>query len=348
MNKSILILFISLIAIACDQKSDYQPSKQEVIEQLKKYNDSIVLEMDSLTSLKVNLPQLLDSSIFSKENLDQFHRLASETNGELKIVANSKFVSNTIKDIVKSVGSNNLDLMIIIDKTGSMQDDIENIKIGLEQIINSLNEFKNTSVSIALFGDKHVDGDNWFDYINLENDLEGTKEFIDKISVSNGGDYPESVFDGIHEAFQKDFWNSDSKRIAIVIGDAPSHVDSKTSHSLKDLIALAKSNDIHTNFYPIVLSPYDNEYGSPEVMQSLSFIESIYPNPTTGLVRMKFNQIENFKIEVYNQDGELVKSFQTNELQTKIELYEHPPGLYIIRVVDDKMNYDIEKIILKK
>ena len=63
--------------------------------------------------------------------------------------------------------------------------------------------------------------------------------------MTGGGDFPESVYDGIHEAFQEGFWKSNSKRIVILIGDAPSLGPTASTYSEKDIIQLAKSEKIN-------------------------------------------------------------------------------------------------------
>ena len=108
--------------------------------------------------------------------------------------------------------------------------------------------------------------------------------------MTGGGDFPESVYDGIYEAFQENFWNSNSKRIVVLLGDAPSLDSNLTTYNEKDIIQIARNQNINMNFYPIVLSPYNGEFGATKKMQNLTFIESIYPNPSSGLLTIKLNK----------------------------------------------------------
>ena len=171
---------------------------------------------------------------------------------------------------------------------------------------------------------------------------------IENIQMTHGGDFPESVYDGIYEAFQEGFWQSESKRLVVLLGDAPSLDSTLTTYTEKDVIKIAKSENINMNFYPIVLSPYNGEFGETKKMQNLTFIETVYPNPTSGLLTLKLNQFGSFNLEIFNQSGKLIKSDVINSETYKTDLYDQPNGLYIIRVSDNDKNFDTKKIILNK
>lgn len=342
----VLVGLLVLSLAGCNRTNPRQLSDEERLEKAKVEDEAIIVELDSLMSMKVTLPALMDTTVFSDVCIQQFNQLATETNGALKVVANSRFVSETINEIIRENGAHDLDLMIVIDKTGSMNDDISNVKVGLDQILNALKEFDNTRLAVATYGDRAVDGALWFNYQDFGSQLETSREFINKIQITGGGDYPESVFDGVYEAISKDFWRSSSKRIVLLIGDAPSHTGAASNRSIEDVIEVAKANDINMNFYPIILSPYNTEYGTIESMQSLSFIESIYPNPSRGAVVLSFNQIGDLTLELFNEDGQMVQTQPVNSETVRLDLYDQKPGVYVLRVFDAKKNYDVQKIVL--
>jgi len=323
-------------------------TESEKLELSRVENDSLMIVFDSIMEVKIDIPQLIDSIVISQECLQQFNTLARETHGEVKVVANSRFVAKEIANIIENNVIDNTDLMIIIDKTSSMADDLDNIKKGLDQILSSLKEYNNIRLSVSTYGDKNIDGNLWYDFKNFETDFESTMKFIENIQMTHGGDFPESVYDGIHEAFQEEFWQSDSKRIVILLGDAPSLDSTLTTYTEKDIVNIATNENINMNFYPIVLSPYNGELGTTKKMQNLTFIESVYPNPSGGPFTLKLNQLGTFNFEIFNQNGELIKSEIINSETYKSDLYDYPNGLYIIRVSDNDKNFDTRKIILNK
>ncbi len=284
------------------------------------------------------------------ECLESFNRLARETEGEIKVLSNSKFVTKTLIEIINNHSSDNSDLMILIDKTSSMEDDLDNIKKGLDQILNTLGKYENIRLSVGTYGDKNTDGNLWYDFKNFENDFKETSKFINNIKMTPGGDFPESVYDGVYEAFQENFWKSDSKRMVILIGDAPSLDSNLTTHRIEDILAIAKRDKINMNFYPIVISPYAGGelFGSSPRMERINLISNIYPNPSSGLFSVDINNDDGLTIEIIDQNGIIIKTLKTNNSSERIDLYDFPNGIYIIRVYDKFKNFDEKKIILSK
>lgn len=348
------ILFISIIlALLCGCNSPDKKiiTNDDLLSQKQQENDSLLILFDSIMQIKIEVPPLIDSTLISIDCLESFNKLARETSGNLKVLVNSKLVTQTITEIIESNSIDNSDLMILIDKTSSMQDDLTNIKKGLGQILNSIENFKNLRLAIGTYGDKNYDGSLWYDFKNFETNFSETKKYINSISITDGGDFPESVYDGIYKAFQENFWKSNNKRIVILIGDAPSLDSTLSDHSLKDIIAIAKSERINMNFYPIVLSPEiseNTEDKNEHKMEHLSLIENAFPNPTYGAITLNLTNSDELVVELINQKGEIFKTFVNSTKNAKIDLSEQPPGLYIIRVYDKSKNYDTRKIILRK
>lgn len=254
-----------------------------------------------------------------------------------------------IVNIIKSNVENGTDLMIIIDKTSSMADDISNIKKGLSQILKTLEKYENIRLSVATYGDKHTDGNKWFEFENFENDFSSTLTFINNIKTTGGGDFPESVYDGIHKAFQENFWESNTKRTVILLGDAPSLDSTKSEYNLSDIIQISRNEKINMNFYPIVLSPQDFGFvmDVPK-MQNLTFIENLYPNPSKGRFTLKLNQLGDFNFQLFNQNGVLLRERKISSDTYSDDLYDYPNGLYLIRIYDKNKNFETRKLLLEK
>ena len=349
MKNFLYLLLMVTTAVGCTSFDKPQLSESQKQELLKLENDSIMIVLDSLMEINVEIPQLIDTTFIATECLEQFNTLARETGGSLRVTSNSKFVAKIIGDIIESQASDNTDVMIIIDKTYSMADDLDNIQKGLDQILESIKSKENIRLSVSTYGDRNYDGPLWYDFQNFETDFEGTMNFIENIELTPGHDFPESVYDGIYKAFQEGFWLSDSKRIVILLGDAPSHGPSFSDHDEEEIIALATKDKINMNFYPIVLSPYDGVtgYAVPK-MQNLTFIESVYPNPTNGPLNIRLNQFGVFNLELFDQSGELIHEETIDSDTYSTELYDHPNGLYVLRISDKNKNFDTRKIILSK
>lgn len=349
--KNLILLLLSLSVFACNTSDRKIPSEKERLAQIKHEKDSLVLVFDSLMQVKVDVPPLIDSTFLSAECIETFHRLARETGGNMKVLYDSRKVTKTILDIITTYSTDQADLMILIDKTSSMIDDLDNIQKGLDQILTALKKYKGIRLAVGTYGDKNVDGKLWYDFQNFETNFQKTKKFINSIRVTNGGDFPESVYDGIYQAFQENFWRSGSKRMVILLGDAPSLDASLSSHSVEEILSIAKKDRINMNFYPIVLSPFSAEemgFDDEPRMQKLNLIANVYPNPTHGPLSVELENRNGLHVEIINQSGAVIKSIETLNRMEKLELYDQPDGLYILRVYDALKNYDEQKIILSK
>jgi uncharacterized repeat protein (TIGR03803 family) len=82
--------------------------------------------------------------------------------------------------------------------------------------------------------------------------------------------------------------------------------------------------------------------GVSEIEKQFEF--SLYPNPTSTVVKMQYNSNLNIsKIRLFNSIGSLVKEFKAS--QTELNISKLPTGLYILKVATDKGN--ISKKIIK-
>jgi Mg-chelatase subunit ChlD len=49
------------------------------------------------------------------------------------------------------------------------------------------------------------------------------RRFLDQLEARGGGDIPEAVAAGLRAAIEKPGWRSDSRKIIVIVGDAPPH-----------------------------------------------------------------------------------------------------------------------------
>ncbi|MBL58015.1 MAG: hypothetical protein CMP61_12585 [Flavobacteriales bacterium] len=314
----------------------------------KMSDDESIMMFDAFMDMEVKLPTEIDYAVFNKKCVQQFSRLAQKTGGDVTVVAKTSEVTKSIVNIIDESATEGLDVMIILDKTSSMADDFINIKKGLHQIISSLENIKDVRLAISSFGDKNVDGRKWYDFKNFEGDFTHARNFLNSIQQTFGGDYPESVYDGVYETFKEDFWRSNSKRVAILLGDAPSLVGIGTTYTEKDIVEAATADEIHMNFYPILLSPYNTIGNAVSNMQPKSLVAEIYPNPTNGPVTLKLENPEGLSVQIFDQSGKMIHEEAIDSEEYNYNLQDLKNGLYLFRVLDEKKNFDVQRVVLNK
>jgi hypothetical protein len=126
---------------------------------------------------------------------------------------------------IEVVKMNKVDLLFVVDITGSMGGLIEDAKNKMQSILKSLTtDFMiDLKVGLSLYRDHPSQGDEFvtvtFDLMKIED----VQSKISEITVGGGGDIPEAVLDGIIDGVNDMKWRTGSRRILILIGDAPAH-----------------------------------------------------------------------------------------------------------------------------
>lgn len=144
------------------------------------------------------------------------------------------------------------EIVFLIDKTGSMEDDIDQVKKSINEIIDCLPP--GCRLGAATYGDYWADGIYWFDIEYLTEDYQKIRDYVNDIYVTGGGDIPESVYDGIWEVLTQMPWKDcKAPDKIIVMGDAEPLTGSGTKHSLDEVLEKAKSICPDTEFYPVLV-----------------------------------------------------------------------------------------------
>jgi von Willebrand factor type A domain len=185
---------------------------------------------------------------------EAFDALADYTDGLVYNATYASEVPTMINQIISNHAVTNTDLVFLIDNTGSMDDDISQVQQAIASIMASLPS--GTKVGAAVYNDLNEDPTGWYDYTNLTSTYSVTSSFINEISVYGGGDLPESVYDGIVNTVGDMSWTSSSKRIMIVIGDAPPLEGDLTYYTLGEVIDECTSMGVTVNLYPILIGSY--------------------------------------------------------------------------------------------
>jgi len=119
-----------------------------------------------------------------------------------------------------------LDLLFILDTTGSMGEEINRLKNTIEIInlnLTSLSLKPDVRFGMVLFKDR---GDEYVTrVVPLTNDLDQFRTELNKVVASGGGDGPEDLQSALHDSLKDIKWNQNGIRLAYIITDAPPHLD---------------------------------------------------------------------------------------------------------------------------
>ena len=164
------------------------------------------------------------------------------------------FILGAIDRAVSDHGSS-FDLVFIIDRTGSMTDDISTVRNAVDRIISYIEDRGEGTVRVGLFvyGD-HCEDPEPFGIMDLTTDFGRFKRTLLAFSTTGGGDLPESAYEAVVGAMEHMSW-SHAARYAILIGDAGPHQpgDPCYSTSLDDAVNAAAVTGVQVNIYPILV-----------------------------------------------------------------------------------------------
>lgn len=186
-------------------------------------------------SLYSNRQQQITVTVTAANGKELYRKNSSATTKSLNITVDSR--PQKITD---------LDVMFMVDATGSMGDEINYLKAELEDIIGRLNGNSNINTRTGMVfyrdrGDEYVVRDFGFD-----NDLYAVKQNLNKQYASGGGDFEEAVEEAMDNAINQQRWttSTSSAKIMFMILDAPPHYDQARVKSIQRSVQSAAAKGI--------------------------------------------------------------------------------------------------------
>ena len=155
--------------------------------------------------------------------------------------------------------SNGLEVMFVIDGTGSMGDELNYLKLELESVIGNLQKrlpALDMRLGAMIYRD-HTD-----DYLLRKADLTANTasvfNFIMEQNADGGGDFPEAVDEALEAAIQQQDWKATAtNRLLFLLLDAPPHQDEASIQRLHQSLRVAAERGIQ--IIPIASSGIDKE-----------------------------------------------------------------------------------------
>jgi len=138
-----------------------------------------------------------------------------------------------------------LDLVFVMDTTGSMGDEIQRLKSTITLIhlnLTALSPRARVRFGMVLY--KDVGDDYRTEIIPLTDNLDRFQRELNRVEASGGGDTPEDLQAALDDLLHRMDWNSDGIRLAYTITDAPPHLDYGQEFTYAEAAREAKSRGI--------------------------------------------------------------------------------------------------------
>jgi Mg-chelatase subunit ChlD len=120
-----------------------------------------------------------------------------------------------------------LDLVFLIDATGSMDDEIAKLKTTLRTIADQVAKLPSrpdTCFGLVAYRDRT--DEFLVRRHDFTNDLNAFQGVLDALRAAGGGDYPEAMNEALNETVHKMSWRGNgTTRLVVLLADAPPHLD---------------------------------------------------------------------------------------------------------------------------
>jgi Mg-chelatase subunit ChlD len=200
-----------------------------------------------------------------------------------------------------------LDVVFLIDATGSMGDEIDKLKRSMRAVadrIARLPSKPDLCFGLVAYRDR---GDAFFVRgADFSNDLDAFQGVLAQLQAGGGGDYPEALNEALHTAVHRLSWRGEgTARLVVLLADAPPHLDYGGPQYDQDLrAALARGIKI----LAVGASGLDpqGEYVLRQMAQFTGgrFVFLTYAqarDPSTGPGRETVHDVRNYSVETLDK-----------------------------------------------
>jgi hypothetical protein len=259
-----------------DYLATYQGQQARLVDIRERYNIAILGNnqhplVDAHVSVYDGEQQVFEARTFAggktlflpgalsiSANATQFRLVAEygENRAETSFNRNEKEEIEMVLPNAISSYNNHLDVLFLLDTTGSMSDELSQIQETIDSIAQRIDSFEprpELRFGVVAYRDR---GDAYVTRsYDFTADVATFRTLLNGFSADGGGDTPESLNEALHEAVQNVQWADDAIRLIFLVGDAGPHLDYAEDYDYVDETQAAIKRGI--KIYPIAASNTD-------------------------------------------------------------------------------------------
>jgi hypothetical protein len=180
----------------------------------------------------------------------------------------------------------NLDILFLLDSTGSMDDEISALQSSMLSIADQIDHLRprpDLRFGLVTYRDR---GDAYvIAKVDFTDRVRAFSDQLSQVRASGGGDYAESLNEALHTSiYEMDWREEDTIRLIFLVADAPPHLDYGQDFDYAQDMAVALANGI--KIFPIAASGTDDqaEYIFRQMAQftQARFIFLTYEGPSSS------------------------------------------------------------------
>lgn len=205
----------------------------------------------------------------------------------------------------------NVDIMFMVDTTGSMSDELNYLKTELTDVIKRVNKDNQNNLNIRMSGNYYRDhGDQYLVRpFEFTDNISTVVDQMNQQSADGGGDYEEAVVEALSNGIRDHEWRSDAEaKLLFLVLDAPPHHNDQNIASIHRLIK--EASEMGIRIIPVASSGVDKETefllrfmdvatnGTYVFLTNHSGIGDSHITPTIGYYQVE--QLNNMLVDVIN------------------------------------------------
>lgn len=178
-----------------------------------------------------------------------------------KTVAYNGETEITVETDTKAKAVKKLDLMLMIDTTGSMGDELRYITEELKDVVKRV---AGSNEAIAIRTSVNFYRDETDEYVvkffDFREDIDECIKQLSEQEANGGGDYPEAVHKALDNAVNGHTWDEDAVKLCFLVLDAPPHSKEEVQGVNESLVkSVTSAAEKGIRIIPVVASGADDD-----------------------------------------------------------------------------------------
>jgi hypothetical protein len=187
---------------------------------------------------------------YMEDTVRSYSEISAEGNGEMIYSRGEDDIIEKIGSIIDAAGGRSMDLVLALDTTQSMENDIPHLRTSLVPLLQEKAKgFSPLRVGVVLYKDY---GESYVTdvYPFQTGGVQTVQRILDRIRVFGGRDIPEAVYEALYAGIHSYPWSAE-KRLIVLVGDAPPHPRPRGKVTREQVYADA--GDLSIELYTIIL-----------------------------------------------------------------------------------------------
>ncbi len=155
------------------------------------------------------------------DTVEAYEELSEEAEGKTIYGKGGEDIIENVREVIRNAASKNIDLVLCLDTTKSMHDDMPHLRDSLIPMLESeIEGFDSFRLGLVLYRDYYEA------YLTrplpFSRDLSSIQRVLNTVTVYGGRDIPEAVHEALYEGIHFFDWQAET-RLLVLVGDAPPH-----------------------------------------------------------------------------------------------------------------------------